>query len=342
MSHNQKKTINWEFTPYSDRDKVSPLYAPVGLRIASLPRQYRTEQSVIDLIEEYLFIGRVCNVKISNHVAQNGTVFYSAIAELNSWNYTDNVSALLARQTSSNSDDYDFDQRVNIEFGQRNWFQMSWDNGKPMDYLTVHLVAQGSSVTIPKTQIELSKDEWTSLHIPVIPEGLGIRQANGDLEYITENNLKAFIEGKLRLGKVRRVDIVRREQDDSAIPGKAAFIHFDEWYDTKNAKFLRSKLNEGGFFRQKGYFDGSEMRPFELYDRETDSMKPAYFVFKINHRPIPEVDESELNVHQLAALVAKLSLEIDALGVKNAALIVENDELKNAAAANVESPMNAI
>ena len=336
MSHNQKKTINWEFTPYSDRDKVSPLYAPIGLRIASLPRQYRTEQGVVDLVEEYMFLGRVCNVKISSHIAQNGTAFYSAIVELNSWNYTDNVSNLLAQcQTSSNSPEYLFDQRVNIAFGQRNWFQMSWDNGKPMDYLTVHLVAAGSSVTIPTTPIELGEDEWTSLHIPVLPEGLGVRQTNGDLEYITENNLKAFVEGKLRLGKVRRIDIVRREQDDSAIPGKAAFIHFDEWYDTKNAKFLRSKLNEGGFFRQKGYFDGSEMRSFELYDRETDSMKPAYFVFKINHRPIPEVDESELNVHQLSALVNRLSLE-------NAALIAENTELKNAASANVEAPMNAI
>jgi len=339
MSHTQKKTVNWEFTPYPDRDKVSPLYAPVCLRVASLPRQYRTEQNVIDLIEEYLFLGKVCNVKISSHVAQNGTVFYSAVVELNSWNYTDNVSALLAHcKSSPNSTDYDFDQRVNIAFGDRGWFHMNWDNGKPMEHLTVHLVAQGSSIAFPKDSLKLVKTEWTSLHIPVLPEGLGIRQANGDIEYITEHNLKSFIEGKLRLGKIRRIDYIRREQDDAALPGKAVFIHFDEWHDTKNAKYLRSKLNEAGFFRQKGYFDGSEMRPFEIYDPEIDGMKPAYFVFKINHRPIPEVDENELNVHQLAALVAKLSLENADLVFKNTKLVAENTELKS----NVEAPMNAV
>jgi len=321
-SQNYKISVAWDFVPLDQRDAVLPMYPLAGLRIASLPRQYRTEQGVIDLVEEYLFLGKVCAVKISRHVSQNGTVFFSAIVEMNSWNATANVHELL--QACKDIDvanmahmginvrgdpEFDFDQRVDLDFSQHAWFPMSWDNGKSMSHLTVHLIAVGSGVPTPSPELELKSGEWTSLHIPILPTGLGVRLKNGDFEYVNESSLKTFVEDKLRLGKVRRIDFVRRDDIPAETPIKAAFIHFDYWYDNKNAKYLRAKLNKHGNFRQKGFFDGSEVRPFEMYDAESGEEKPAYFVFKINHRPIPEVDEATVNVHQLSAVVDRLSAE---------------------------------
>ena len=81
---------------------------------------------------------------------------------------------------------------------------------------------------------------------------------------------------------------------------KSAFIHFDYWYNNNNAKFLRDKLNTSGQFKQKGFYDGSNTHRFMVRNDNGDKV-PGYFVFKINHKPIPEVEETELNMSQLVA-----------------------------------------
>ena len=108
-----------------------------------------------------------------------------------------------------------------------------------------------------------------------------------------------FIERDMNLGKVSRVDFVDRNDTNETLSGKSAYIHFKYWHKNHNVEYLRNKLNENGTFRQRGYYDGVKLRSF--YSRDANGDKSTgYLLFKVNHKPIPEVS-IELNVHQLAA-----------------------------------------
>jgi hypothetical protein len=73
---------------------------------------------------------------------------------------------------------------------------------------------------------------------------------------------------------------------------------------------LREKLDESGNFKQKGYYDGFNKQRFVVQNGQ--DIQDAYFNIKINHKPIPEVDEAscELNIHQLVAANKRLREEV--------------------------------
>jgi len=174
--------------------------------------------------------------------------------------------------------------------------------------------------------MELAETEWKSVYIPILPANMYVNNpVDNSYHTFQPRNLKSLLENELRLGKVQRVDFIDREMEDGQVV-KSAFIHFDYWYNNNNAKFLRDKLNTSGQFKQKGFYDGSNTHRFMVRNDNGDKV-PGYFVFKINHKPIPEVEETELNMSQLVAankvleekmaerdeLIAKLQAELEEL-----------------------------
>jgi hypothetical protein len=84
------------------------------------------------------------------------------------------------------------------------------------------------------------------------------------------------------------------------MPVKAAFVHFEYWYDTRSAHNLREKLNSYGQYKQKGYIHRGKKCNFYSAKEGDEYLSPAYFAIRINHTPIKEV-ECDRNVHQLYA-----------------------------------------
>jgi hypothetical protein len=167
-------------------------------------------------------------------------------------------------------------------------------------------------------KIEFKEGDWTSLYIPIIPTDMML-----DGNRFESRHLQDFIENKIQIGKVRRIDFVDRddlEYFDESNPIKAAFIHMEFWFDNYNANILRNALNSKGEHRQRGYHDGMKMNKFVAENKENMF---RYFVFKINHKPIPDAD-GKLNIHQLAALKTKHEEEIKKLKEELAAAAQKN------------------
>jgi hypothetical protein len=61
--------------------------------------------------------------------------------------------------------------------------------------------------------------------------------------------------------------------------------------------------------RQRGFHNGIEMVKFTGNQSQFDHPF-RYFVFKINHKPIPDAD-GKLNIHQLAALKTKHEAQLE-------------------------------
>ena len=144
---------------------------------------------------------------------------------------------------------------------------------------------------------------WTSIYIPVVPANLHLSNHKNETNRFYPKNLKTFIENNLNLGKVKRVDFVDRDIESSTVTVKGAFIHFDYWYDSNEAKYLRHILDTKQKHRQMGYQYNDQMCSFYTRD-ETGATHPAYLMMKINHKPIEEVDY-DVNVHQLKAVIKR-------------------------------------
>ena len=150
--------------------------------------------------------------------------------------------------------------------------------------------------------LKLNDDEWKSVYIPVIPNNLYLTNAlnTSTSSRFQAKYLKSFIENNLQLGSVKRIDFVDRSIENSDVPVKSAYIHFNHWFDSKNAKTLRYNLNTHGKHRQNGYFAGDGIGS-KFYSVLGDgTYGSGYFMFKINHKPIEEVDY-DVNIPQLVA-----------------------------------------
>ena len=165
-------------------------------------------------------------------------------------------------------------------------------------------------------QMELGEDEWTSLYIPVIPDNLLLQNHYDRVHKFYPKYLHGFIEKVLRIGKIRRIDFVDRQIQNSPMPVKAAFVHFEYWYNSVQSRNLREKLNTYGQFRQKGYTYKGRRCSF-LTPHPDQTYRFGYFDFRINHTPIREI-ECDRNVHQLYA--ENLILEKE-LGKANATIV---------------------
>jgi hypothetical protein len=160
------------------------------------------------------------------------------------------------------------------------------------------------------TRMELEEGEWTSIYIPVLSDKLVLQNHNDMIHKFQPKFLRDFLEKVLRIGKVRRIDYVDRDIPNSSTPVKAAFVHFEYWYDTQTARNLRQKLNTYGQFRQKGYmYKGKRCNFFQHSGDITDPARPGYFDIRINHKPIEET-ECDWNIHQLYAENKRLEEEM--------------------------------
>lgn len=176
-------------------------------------------------------------------------------------------------------------------------------------------------------QMEIPRGEWNSIYIPYLSNHLVLCNHLDTMHPFLPKYLRDFLEKILRIGKVRRIDFVDRDVPSSPVPVKAAFVHFEYWYDTQNARNLREKLNTYGQYRQKGYiYRGKRCNFYQSNVASHDgSLRPGYFEIRINHKPIEET-ECDRNIHQLYA--ENLLLERE-LAAKNAIIAQLQLELHN-------------
>ena len=323
----QDNIINYENSLYDNH---------TSLQLVSLPSEYNSKDGVQELIEKILRIGKVENIRIIerknyNHRLHTEVVTKTAFVDFIHWNNTQSVQEL--------------HRLLNVETNQQGRTNsvtvitstpIHWDNGDNMTHLSIREARVGSgkedvessTVAVADEGLVLNPDDWNSLYIPVLPNNMYIQHPDNTSNTFQPRHLKMFIENDLKLGKVQRVDFIDRELEDSNVVVKSVFIHFESWNNNTNTRFLREKLNTLGQFKQKGYYDGGMHRI--LIRNENGDKVPGYFVFKINHKPIPEVGETELNMSQLVAankvleekmnekneLIAKLTAELDELRKK--------------------------
>jgi hypothetical protein len=151
-------------------------------------------------------------------------------------------------------------------------------------------------------RMELAAGEWNSIYIPYLSNQLVLMNHYDVVHPFLPKYLRDFLEKVVRIGKVRRIDFVDRDVPSSTVPVKAAFVHFEYWYDTQTARNLREKLNTYGQYRQKGYiYKGKKCNFYQSMTTYQDgTIRPGYFDIRINHKPIEETD-CDRNIHQLYA-----------------------------------------
>ena len=280
-----------------------------SLQLVSLPIEYNETNNVIELFENKLNIGKVSSVRIIerknyNQRLRSHVVTKTAFIDMENMNNTAAVRELYA--AFNNKDSLMASQSVTVVTE----FPIHWENGDNMTHLSIRTATEGSgkpkdvqsstASTDESVNMKLTDEDWKSVYIPVLPSNMYVNNpVDNSYHTFHPRNLKSLLENELRLGKVQRVDFIDRELEDGQTV-KSAFIHFENWYNNNNAKFLRDKLNTTGQFKQKGFYDGSNTHKFMVKNDNGDKV-PGYFVFKINHKPIPEVEETELNMSQLVA-----------------------------------------
>ena len=147
----------------------------------------------------------------------------------------------------------------------------------------------------------LASGEWTSLRIPIVPKGLYMASVPmGDIDdtFMLKENLKVLFYHRLRIGVVSRIDLVTSEDKE---PKLSAYIHFEHWLDTDEARALRKQLETPGEqYRIYGFPTPRGMREFHF--KKNGNETPGYLPLNINKAPIPEYT-GPLNIHQLWAKV---------------------------------------
>lgn len=142
--------------------------------------------------------------------------------------------------------------------------------------------------------LELLPNDWTSLYIPIVPKDLLLNGAPLN----TEEAMKDYLQNKVGLGKISRVDFITKQTkyDNAAI---SAFVHFEYW--NENSKVFRGHLDKNGMCQLHGYTtDGEYFVKFTSANRKPNSKHSSMFLtFKINKTPIPEVVEVPKNMHQI-------------------------------------------
>lgn len=115
---------------------------------------------------------------------------------------------------------------------------------------------------------------WASLFIPAMP-----------MDIANEEILTNIVENVAQIGKVKRVDLVKKQ---GPTKGFMAFVHLDHWYGSYHAYVIRDTINVCGFY--------DCLIPNRLV--EEYNTRPITLRFMQNKTPIKD---TELNVHQLAA-----------------------------------------
>ena len=297
------------FTTTNLIEKEDTMKDTLSLRVTPLPKNYTDEDSAKKLFEEVLSIGRVSNVTITeknffNRRLNTNTTTHSASVD---FEYCKNTTA--TKQLIQHFND-NIHTKISIVAND----QLYWENGEPMTHLSVSKNTSSaqslfgvSKETGDNRELELSDKDWKSLYIPFIASNMLIATPEGSTTRFIPA-IRDYIESTLCIGKISRVDFVDRELENGS-RGKALFIHFERWYSSEYTKNFRNMLDTTGHYRFKGEYNNGVF--CKLYSMNEDGDKvPGYIVFKINHKPIPEV-ENEVNIHQLQAANVYLTEELE-------------------------------
>jgi hypothetical protein len=291
-------------------------YPPLCLQIVALPAGYTTSETVTELLSGVMSIGeprdiRIIEKKNYNQKLKSTIITRTALVEFKVWFNTPiayNLYDALLR-IGDNDDDQLRGQSVRL-LVENTDFQ--WDNGDPMTHLSVREATmpkptvasatdggEGAVAVAAVRHLPLAESDWNSLYIPLIPNSMSLLHPDGTIRTFQPKHLQSFIENDLQLGKVSRIDFIDRKIDNVGTV-KAVFIHFEHWNDNAAVTNLRNTLNTQEHSRQHGYYDGKHFHKFIVRNENGDKV-PGYFAFKINHKPIPEVAPTELNMAQLVA-----------------------------------------
>lgn len=159
----------------------------------------------------------------------------------------------------------------------------------------------------------IGENEWTSLYIPVIPPDLVIVNAGAGVRIDNENTMKWFIEKRLQLGSVSRVDFYKRKSEGGVL---SAFVHFNHWY--QQSAQLRENINISGEFR----LALDDMRSIH------NEYSHRFMTLKENKTPIPAVIEVPKNISQIIHDNSVMEKRIAELEAKNAELTERVAELE--------------
>jgi len=275
-----------------------------NLRIVSLPSGYTNDASVTRLVEDILEIGTVSTVNVQQRDTGSVT-YYTAFIEFECW--VDSPVSRFLEQAFAVEEGVFPTKAVTLDEPS-----FTWANGKKMflsfkaveqkfDGAKKRVIARNEPVERP-----LSDEDWKSMYIPLIPDNMFVSDRGGMFPFHAEQ-LKHIIQHELGIGEVSRIDFVMSEQ------GRSAYVHFTKWYDNGYVEDLRNELNVRGNMRLYKFGKFSFMR-----SPEVGVFRPAFLVFKINHKPIDEAP-TDANVHQLAAA----NKFLDALVKEQAAEIAE-------------------
>lgn len=137
-------------------------------------------------------------------------------------------------------------------------------------------------------------DKWMSIYIPIVPSDLSI----GGLRMNNEMAFQHFFEQMLPVGKVSRVDFIKRDSKMGDHTITSAFVHFSAWFEESPAsKDLRSCLESDDQFRLSGApaADGTNV----LFRSVNNPNVLRFINVKINKAPIQRVTEIPKNIHQI-------------------------------------------
>jgi hypothetical protein len=266
-----------------------------AVRITCLPRELNDEFQIADCVAELLGAVQL-TVKIVHLKTDTGIPYRSAFVDIGAW--AENMDNMQQKLIHAGTNGLEFSEFVRFD-GHRVPMDFHFHNGKPMPYIKI--VATEKNTYYDTKPLALDEGAWTSLYIPVVPADLVIP---GELKRADmRDRLANFFEFQLRIGKVSRVDLMSRTKPDDEKENKilCAYIHFDHWYDNSATTILRGNIDGQGEFRCNGFYDGIKFTKFE---------NRRFITLKVNHKPLPEVKDPELNVHQLAAANEKLTARV--------------------------------
>lgn len=291
-------------------DDVPFPHAPLCLQIVVLPAGYDTTETVAQLVMHDLGLGEPRNIRIIekknyNQRMKTNVTTRTAIVEFVVWYNTQSMHSLYYALVGNLEDgEVPASSSSSIRLVTDNALNFQWENGDPMTHLSFR---EGTMPPEPSVvadnaatpRLILAEGDWNSLYIPLIPNSMSLFQPDGSVRSFQPKHLQPFIENDLQLGKISRIDFIDRKIDNVGVV-KAVFVHFEYWNDNAAVASLRNTLNTQDHARQTGYYDGRQFNKF-LVRNENGDRVPGYFAFKINHKPIPEVAETELNMSQLVA-----------------------------------------
>ena len=148
-------------------------------------------------------------------------------------------------------------------------------------------------VEFKEEQKTYNPSNWNSIFIPSLPS-----------YFADEIILSYLIQEVFKLGSVKRVDIIKKENMNNRL---MAFIHFNHWFDNTSVASFRGKMDKDGMVDIFGYIDeqGRKSNYALLYDKNLRN--DMFLKFLINKTPIKE---TELNIHQLADVLEKAEQKI--------------------------------